>query len=647
MTLSSIEAQVFELIRVGRVNQNLVPMPCRLQIDSFLCSSAFPRCSQDLPILACSTMCQSFWSNCQTIMDLYLSLVLAHDVTLSSSPSCVGGTFSPPYDQPVDVYGGRVIPNYFPWPGGYFNQTRYPDIAGVYSYPNGTIISIPCHPSTASSSLISMAVTCEFPFVVGDVNGTLQCVVPCPFPLYSTSELSSVQWAFAIPALIGGFLCILVLLDSCWQFVSITQGSWAHLFANSSSAQNSSSAASPPGSPTRSPRKMIGGPKFAAPHVTRNFGRVPVSTYYALVGSVFGIAYMIVAAVPILIKKQNVSCNAQGSFVQYADIRAGSGDQSDFLCKMQRTSPFIVMEVFNLILFSMYRVYLVVSGLKKRFTGGQAMLVEIFTIFYCFGWPIVCLGVCLALDKLTTSILDVNQQLARQSSVCWPRLDITVEVIFIFLPFIITGIMICVLSLFIFSLLRKHSNQMRSIIAADDVRAEGTSGGHANRSMELLMRRLAVLGLASFVLLIVFMVSTSSFQSALAIFSPLFTAYFLCKTTSNSCVDCESTKDAFVETIPPVVTPAVQLAALSCVPVVFATFFLSQSVSRLIREYRDGTLVKKWNALVSLIDKTLMVGSSNIAAGNTAASSKGDVTIVPASQRHMTEMSRVDDNGGA
>ena len=50
-------------------------------------------------------------------------------------------------------------------------------------------------------------------------------MVPCPFPIISSSEANKAVIAFVVPGLISVFLCAFVFLDSVWVIFEATGGS--------------------------------------------------------------------------------------------------------------------------------------------------------------------------------------------------------------------------------------------------------------------------------------------------------------------------------------------------------------------------------------------------------------------------------------
>ena len=120
-------------------------------------------------------------------------------------------------------------------------------------------------------------------------------------------------------------------------------------------------------------------------------------------------------------------------------------DQTNDFCRAQRIMPFVLQAIFNLTLYAMVKVYIVVRN--KKFDKTQSAIYEAVLLLYCVGVPIICLIIHSRIDKLSTNFDWVTTQVTRQSIICTGRYEnSSVEFALIFIPYIITGSCIIFLS---------------------------------------------------------------------------------------------------------------------------------------------------------------------------------------------------------
>ena len=137
---------------------------------------------------------------------------------------------------------------------------------------------------------------------------------------------------------------------------------------------------------------------------------------------------------------------------------------------------------------------------------------------YCVGLPILTIIVAFSLDSLAQDLSTLSIQLSRQSTICQVRLTQAEEWLLVFIPFILTGCVMCFLNTVIFLKVKRVKD------AAAMTKKQKTASDDA---LEQLLFRLAVLGLTTFATLCVVIISTSVYSEQLSRFSPRFATYFV------------------------------------------------------------------------------------------------------------------------
>jgi len=148
------------------------------------------------------------------------------------------------------------------------------------------------------------------------------------------------------------------------------------------------------------------------------------------------------------VQGSSVSCTPGSDVIDLGAVYAGV-DYSTLWCRAQRTAPFIVQMLFNLVLYSMVRVYLIVfTPLRMNpLTKRTKHALQYATVGYCIGVPWLCLGLALGLDYLDTGPTTSQAQYASQAALCVPRLSSQrVEFAVVYLPYIVTGAAVVVVS---------------------------------------------------------------------------------------------------------------------------------------------------------------------------------------------------------
>jgi len=324
----------------------------------------------------------------------------------------------------------------------------------------------------------------------------------------------------------------------------------------------------------------------------RRRGKIRSSHWYALLGSLLGITYFIIGPLMSLIRWEKISCGGN-DYLDITELREGTQAVGDGLCKAQRVAPFVLQAIFNLMLYALMRVLITVDQRFKQWSPTQVDMARYGGMIYGIFGPIVCMGIALGLDSTSGDIIILFGQLARQTSVCSMRLTTAQEVILVFMPFIITGCAITLLSLYIYFRLNAIQAGVKEL----------TSGNRSSdRALRLLMVRLSVLGIATFIVIIILIATTGYVISSMDTFSPLFNAWFTCETTSSSCKtlagDCEILRTQAYNASPHFTVYAVQIAAMSCISLLLSGFFAAQALPRFIEEIRSGALVQKLDNII-------------------------------------------------
>jgi len=147
-------------------------------------------------------------------------------------------------------------------------------------------------------------------------------------------------------------------------------------------------------------------------------------------------------------------------------------------------------------------------------------------LVYCVAFPVACLVSSVQLDSLSTDLNVALPQLGQQAILCTPRLiDAHIEFVVIYLPFLITGVLVFMLSLYILVSLRRHN-------ATSDGGSPRPSRQHNNKALTTLVTHLTVLAVCTSVLLIVFAYASLSVILSISSFFDLWYNAFTCAATA-------------------------------------------------------------------------------------------------------------------
>lgn len=206
-------------------------------------------------------------------------------------------------------------------------------------------------------------------------------------------------------------------------------------------------------------------------------------------------------------------------------MSAGSG-----LCRAQRITPFILQAIFNLVLYAIAQVTLVVINFKLD--ARRRRRLDLLLVLYCLGVPVLCLIIHLYLDQLSLTLRIAVNQLTRDAVICVPRYETAaIEVSLIFLPYIVVA-----LSLRIFRYLRTVQKQVAWL------QSHSTQKSGSNTSLNLLLVRLGALGVLTFIVLIVLMAVTGFVMVRNDEYGTNFYNWYACETAGRSCETCEVKK---------------------------------------------------------------------------------------------------------
>jgi hypothetical protein len=587
-TVADMELVVTAKIRSLLRNQAVISRECHLFANAFVCANVFPMCSsslfpdqypdEDIPLLSCNTFCDEYWSTCQATIMAYEKQVLKGDYASSNFPNCVpttsptgalwSGTFNAswpgnPQPQPPDTFGGRPILNSYVMPSipGLLGQLRFPVNEYNYTYANGSIVNVQCiAPEQNYAQLLSVPVSCTTPFIP---NGDGICSVPCPFPVFTAEQQNGIQTAFVVPGIVGLILSVFILADSLWVMHEATGGRGmlfpSIMFAWRSQRASKSSEQVVPSSLEQKARK----PKH----------RIRASTKYALAGSLLGILYFIIGPLATLMYASEVSCSSP--YLDLPSIFASQVPADPPICVAQRASPFVLQAIFNLVLFAMVNLFMVVDARARRLGPTAKRAVAAVAWAYCAGLPALMLIVALALDQLSDDLFTLFAQLGRQTTICQVRLTSEAEISLVYGPFLLTGTFIVIIALLVLGdvkSVRKKTEMFK------------TSSPH-DVAFKQMIDRLTALGLATFAVLIVLMATTSVFQQELKLFGPAFDLFFACQVIAYSCLDCGAKKQAADALLPSPIVPAIQLASMSAITLLFGVFFGALSLTRLRKAF--------------------------------------------------------------
>jgi len=609
---------VLEGIKTLRQNAGLVPPNCLLFADSLICSQILAcddtTYGEAVPLLPCLKVCQDFWSSqyCGSVASLYYNYILkpagatAKD---SSFPFCAGGTFTEePF--PPDVFGGRAVPNYFGYPAGLLGVLRYPASTYAYQRVSGGPVTLTCRNIPKPVDYIPITTKCAFP--LKPLGGA--CVVPCPYPVYNQDESFMARTCFIVPGVVALALCAFVLFDSFWVIFEATGGDVGNFMRKYGLIRNTNAMSS-----ANDMTSGVGGSQM----MTSRSGdgsrktQLRASTLYALLGAALGIIYFCLGPLISLIKGGNVSCAPGNDFFNLGDAANATSPVRDIqtsACRAQRVVPFVLQAIFNLILYAMVKVLLVVSNKSKDMSDAQKIRVDIALVAYCALYPILNLIISTQIDGLSTNLELANVQISRQAIICVMRFENTgIEFALIFLPYILTGVFICYLCFWIFRHLRTVQLQVAGLQANAKQRTA------SDTALRLLLIRLGFLGVGTFIVLVILMATTGVVMNGLGIYGPAFEHWFACEAAARSCESCDSWKVTADAALPPIAAIGVQLFMMSSIALLFGLFFGAQSASRLWKEYSDGSLQRK---IDNLWYGNAMHGSSFASGGGPGSDGK-------------------------
>ena len=484
------------------------------------------------------------------------------------------------------MFGQREIPTQPEWLTGYRGELRFPVTAGRFTLPNGTNISIPCtNFPNLPSSLVFQTDTCAYPLQNQDTTGTnAKCVLPCPFPVIPLSDLQVIGWAFIVPGLIGMVFSVFVCIDTLWVLFEATNGFGCYDRARTLWAKQSTASRHDGSS---ADQVISAGQESSSTSSRLKRSKVRSSYVYALLGSILGIIYFFIGPLMTLLNFEKISCAGNAVF-DVSELSSGTQAMGNSMCNAQRVAPFVLQGIFNLMLYALFRVMIMVDQRFKRWTVNAVNRVRFIAVAYCGLGPFVTMGIALGIDKTTDDITLLFGQLARNSAICTMRLSTAQEIVLVFVPFIITGCLITALSFYIWSRLSSIQAGVKNL-QADKHRT-------SDRALRLLTLRLSILGLATFIVIIILMASTGYVIQAMATFSPRFNAWFACETTTGACAnsqDCSVLKTDAYAVSPTFNAFAVQIAAMSCISLLLSGFFAAQAAPRLFHEWYTGELSQK------------------------------------------------------
>jgi len=518
-----MEGLVKSAVKTIEENSGIISQTCAIASQWFACASSFLPCidsngpgSEGIPLLPCDSDCSAWWAVCQEAFNSYGTVILNGDYSKSSTVSCVNGTFRNAQGvalAPPDVYGGRSINDIDYFPIGYNGTLRWPLEFAIYKMSNGTEVQTACyHPVEPTSSVFNAGksnASCVLPLITFvDASGDQTCLVPCPFTAtFTLTDIEQVQLGFVAPAFLGLFFCTLVLIDSLWVIYETTGGfncgkiRKTYLFSLTS---------------TTSDEANVSGPKSHRP--------IKATTKYTTIGSMLGILYFCLGPLPTLLRGPNVSCGEVNSSFPLASIPNGGVDFSDAACKAQRFAPFALQLCFNLILYVIVRLMQVVKDQSRTMTARQKLFYAASLRLYCFGLPILLFIIAISIDAMSTDTNIALAQIIRQSYICLMRFENpNTEIILVYVPFIITGALVSGLSISVLTSITRIRDKVAQIRStANNRQAEW------ELSLRMFMMRLAILGLSTFCVLIILMVTTSLFEQQVNAYTTLWISWFEC-----------------------------------------------------------------------------------------------------------------------
>jgi len=566
LSLEVLEANVQNGDSVIRRNSAFAGPACVTKTDWFLCSAIIFPCyevgDEAVPVLPCDSECVNWWSSCNTLMTLSLNNVLHGNTTRTQVAFCEnGGTFSSLPNLTPDVFGGRFITSMPAYTTGYLGQLRFPVDNASYTMANGSIITVECYVTNKTDTtplyLGSSAQTahCTAPLIDGlDAQNKSTCLVPCPFPVFDTDVQRDVQLAYIIPGFIGFFLCVFVCIEAAHTLM--TEGDVvadAMALCCPNRAHSRVSSMSPAG-------------KRRKPTV--------ITSYYALAGSMLSIVFFFIGPLPSLVYGSRISCGNAATFTQYALIN-GLQDFTSTACSAQRAAPFILQMVFNLLLYSMVRVSFIIHRWEKRLDPTVFAVMQAVLLLYCIGMPVIFLIAAAALDVMPVGFSAGVSVMARQALICSYRLPSSgVEFVLTYLPFCLTGALICFITAYNLYEIHKVSSTVRSL---------RQSNASSDRSMHRFIQRLQVLAVCTFALLIIFMVTTTTFTEQISAFLPAWNTWFTCLIAASCGAlgqECPTYEAQLPALQPSAALMGLQVCSMSTITVLFGLFFAMHALSK-------------------------------------------------------------------
>lgn len=593
-TLDGLALALAELLEA---NTGVVNNACKIAANEFVCNNLYMPCSSNknnptegIPQPICQSYCVSFWKECQVAFDSFLIAAifgLNEPAASFAFPFCGPNATFTELDEPPDRFGGRNISGLGPTPLGYHGQLRNPPDGTLTPFRllDGSISTQACVvPTTTISQPLALPnsqIECAFPLV--PQNG--DCKIPCPFPVIPVNQQFDIGLAFVIPAVIALLFCIFVFADSMLVILQSQGFSYFLSLPRRYFKTSTNEATDVEGSANNGLNGKSGS--------RRRRNALRAATLYSLLGALLGIVFFIIGPMVTLIRGTDVSCAEGGQEFDLLDVVLGTADQSDGLCKAQRVSPFILQMIFNLILYAIVRVFMVVTDKARRMSTRGSVIFDVLLVGYCAGIPIAFAIITMSIEGLSTNLDDFVSQFSRNSAICVPRLFNGAEIILIFMPFILTGLMITALSYYIYSHLTTINENVKGI-----TRDQDKSKNSSATALRLLMLRLSALGVCTFVITLVFISASASLIQEMNVFAPAFNTFFLCvSTAAASCRNCTDFQIDMLDKLPSSVAFAAQIAAMSSISLLFGGFFFAQSASRLYKEYQDGTLKLKMTNL--------------------------------------------------
>jgi len=532
-------------------------------------------------VCARATADAAYVEACAQTFELQWTQSIQNQYNTFDVPSCVGGTFNASWEtstglhavpQPFDYWGGRRIPLWLTTIMGLNGTLLFPVGTYEYEFNNGSAATLTCtSPDLNVAPPEGLpAPVCLLPLVLS--SDAKSCVIPCPFPIYTSDVQQQIEWAFVAPAIVGLVLCVFTLCDSLLVIGASAPAGGFKLglktfFGTGSQDASSNNADS-------------SGPRVQQQHRPRK--QVRASTRYVLVGSLLGVLYFMLGPLPALLHWDQVSCSAPT--IDIGNVAAGSQPPEPDACAAQRVAPFVLQALFNLILYAMVRVYWVMSRGIRQMSTRHRQAVEAVLVTYCVGLPLVTFIAAISLDKYSPLVFDAIVQLARQSTVCQYRLTRTQEWLLTFAPFISTGVGVTVVSARVAYALAVAKWQLAT---AGVIKARTA----ADVAMQQLILRLTMLGIITFIVLIIVIASTSLVTTELGTFAPAYETYVNCLISHISCVDCTQWKTIADARTPQPAVLSLQLASMSCIVLLFGLFFGIQSGTRLYREWKEQGFV--------------------------------------------------------